>query len=216
LSHAADERKFVSAARNGDSAAFEILCARSAIMAFRIARRIVATTEAAEDVQDSLQQAFTHFKSFKGDSLFSTWVSRMVTNAALMRLRKNKVRRELSFDELSISQPDFFDVEGQSLNPEQCYARNEQHRVLSNAMSKLTPGLRRVLELREFDERSIEETARMMRISVENVKSRVFRGRRKLCWLLDRPKPGPMCGYDPLRLSRGRNCGGTRVAPFMG
>jgi DNA-directed RNA polymerase specialized sigma24 family protein len=73
----------------------------------------------------------------------------------------------LSF-ELSISQLDFspFDVEGQSLNPEQRYARNEQHRMLSNAMRKLTPGLRRALELREFDERSIEETARMMEIQL--------------------------------------------------
>jgi hypothetical protein len=48
-----------------------------------------------------------------------------------------------------------------------------------------------ISKLREFDERSIEETARMMGISVENVKSRVFRGRRKLCWLLDRPKARP-------------------------
>jgi DNA-directed RNA polymerase specialized sigma24 family protein len=78
--------------------------ARSASMAFRITRRIVATAEDAEDaVQDSLQQAFTHFKSSKGDSRISTWLSRIVTNAALMRPRKNKVRRELSFDEPSIS-----------------------------------------------------------------------------------------------------------------
>lgn len=103
-------------------------------MAFRIARRIVATTEDAEDaVQNSLQQAFTHFKSFKGDSRFSPWLSRIVTNAALMGLRKNKVGHELSFDELSISQPDIspFDVEGQSLNPEEHYARNEPRRMLS-------------------------------------------------------------------------------------
>ena len=74
-------------------------------------------------------------------------------------------------------------------------ADDEQHRMISNVMSKLTPGLRRALELREFDERSIKETARMMGISIELVKSRVFRGRRELCWLLDRPKPGPMYGY---------------------
>ena len=57
-------------------------------------------------------------------------------------------------------------------------ADDEQHRMISNAMSKSTPGLRRALELREFDERSIKETARMMGISIEHVKSRVFRGRR--------------------------------------
>jgi Sigma-70, region 4 len=77
-------------------------------------------------------------------------------------------------------------------------------------------GFSAALELREFDERSIEETARMMGILVENVKSRVFRDRRKLRWLLDRSEPGPTYGYDPLRLSHGRNCGGKRVAPFMG
>ena len=57
-------------------------------------------------------------------------------------------------------------------------ADDEQHPMISNAMSKSTPGLRRALELREFDERSIKETARMMGISIELVKSRVFRGRR--------------------------------------
>jgi RNA polymerase sigma-70 factor, ECF subfamily len=188
-------------------------------MAFRITRRIVATTEDAEDaVQDSLQQAFTPFKSFKGGSRFSTWLSRIVTNAALMRLRKNKVRRELSFDELSISQPDFspFDVEGQSLNPEQRYARNEQHRMLSIAMRKSTPGLRKALELREFDERSIEETARMMGISVENGKVSSVSRQKKIVLATGSSEARPMYGYDPLRLSRGRSCGGKRVAPFMG
>jgi hypothetical protein len=65
--------------------------ARSASMAFRITRRIVATAEDSEDaVQDSLQQALTHFKSSKGDSRISTWLSRIVTNAALTRLAQEQ------------------------------------------------------------------------------------------------------------------------------
>jgi RNA polymerase sigma-70 factor, ECF subfamily len=196
------------AAKKGDSVAFEILCRRPASVAFRLVRRIVGTREEAEDiVQESLQKAFTHLKSFKGDSRFSTWLNRIAINAALMRLRKNKVRRELSLDELSISQPDFsrFDVEGQSLNPEQLYAQMEHRQMLCNAMNELNPRVRRALELRDLDERSTEETARMMGISIGAVKARVFHGRRKLRRLLNRRKPVPIHGNEPLRLSRNQN-----------
>jgi RNA polymerase sigma-70 factor, ECF subfamily len=208
LSAAAHERKFVAAAKNGDSVAFEILCRRPASVAFRLVRRIVGTREEAEDVvQETLQKAFTHLKSFKGDSRFSTWLNRIAINAALMRLRKNKVRRELSLDELSISQPDFslFDVEGQSLNPEQLYAQMEHRQMLCNAMNELNPRVRRALELRDLDERSTEETARMMGISIGAVKARVFHGRRKLRRLLNSRKPVPIHENEPLRLSRNQN-----------
>lgn len=184
-----EERKFVAAAKNGDSVAFGILCTQSAGMVFNIARRIMPTNEDAEDVvQESFQLAFTHLKNFRGDSRFSTWLTRIVTNAALMRLRKNNVRRELPLDESSESQRYLsrVDVEDQSLNPEQLYAQKERLWLLGKALSELTPGTRRAIELRELDERSTEETARMMGISFAAVKARVFHGRLKLRRLLNR------------------------------
>lgn len=201
-----EERKFVVAAKNGDSVAFGILCKHSAGMVFNIARRIMPTNEDAEDVvQDSFQQAFTHFKNFKGDSRFSTWLTRIVINAALMRLRKNSVRRELPLDESSESQRhlSWFDVEDQSLNPEQLYAQKERHRMLCKAVNELTGGMRRAVELRELDERSTEETARIMGVSVSSVKARVFYGRRKLRRLLNRMNSIPIYGNEPLRLEDG-------------
>jgi RNA polymerase sigma-70 factor (ECF subfamily) len=178
-----EEHEFLAAAKHGDSAAFEILCKQSASTVFRVARRIIRNNEDAEDVvQESFQQAFIHLKSFKGDSRFSTWLSRIAINAALMKLRKKHHLLDVSLDESAEpEQPSSrIDVEDQGLNPEQLYAQKERQRILSEAMSDLTPGMRKAFELRELDERSTEETAQMMGISVGAVKARLFHGRRKL------------------------------------
>lgn len=192
---ATEEHKFVAAAKNGDSDAFGILCAQSAGMVFKIARRIVPTKEDAEDVvQESFQLAFTHLRNFKGDSRFSTWLTRIVTNAALMKLRRNNVRRESPLDESLESEghPSRFDIADQSLNPEQLYDQQERNRLLCQAVSELTPGMRRAIELRDLDERSTEETSCILGISVSSVKGRVFHGRRKLRRLLRRMSSIPI------------------------
>jgi len=178
-----EDRDLVKAANNGDSAAFGFLCTQSAKMAFNTARRMMRTKEDAEDVvQESLRLAFVHLKSFKGDSRFSTWLTRIVTNAALMRLRKDRTRRELSLGQASELESGCspIDIENQSLNPEQLYAREERHWLVRKAVSELNPNMRRTIELCELDERSIQEAARVLGISVGAVKSRMFHARRKL------------------------------------
>ena len=179
---ARDEYAFLVAAKRGDPSAFENLCKQSAGTVFRVARRMMRNNEDAEDVvQESFQQAFIHLKNFNGDSRFSTWLSRIAINAALMKLRKKHLW-DVSLDESAESelQSSRIDVEDQSLNPEQLYAQKEYQRILSEAMKDLTPGMRKAIELRELDERSTEETARIMGISVGAVKARVFHGRKKL------------------------------------
>jgi RNA polymerase sigma-70 factor (ECF subfamily) len=178
-----EEYTRLAAAKRGDSAAFEVLCKQSANTVFRVARRIVRNDEDAEDVvQESFQRAFIHLNSFNGDSRFSTWLSRIAINAALMKLRKKHRLGEVSLDEpAEPEQPSSqMDVEDQGLNPEQLYSQEERRQILTEAMSGLTPGMRKAFELREIDERSTEETARMMGISVGAVKARLFHGRRKL------------------------------------
>jgi RNA polymerase sigma-70 factor (ECF subfamily) len=139
--------------------------------------------EDAEDVvQESFQQAFIHLKSFNGDSRFSTWLSRIAINAALMKLRRKRHVQGVSLDEFSGIEDSStrFDLEDQGPNPEQLYAQKERQRILSEAINGLTPGMRKAIELRELGERSTEETAQIMGISVTAVKARVFHGRRKL------------------------------------
>jgi len=182
LTSAREEYAFLAAAKRGDSAAFETLCKQSANTVFHVARRIMRNTEDAEDVvQESFQQAFIHLKSFNGDSRFSTWLSRIAINAALMKLRKHRLW-DVSLDESAETEEPSarIEVEDQGPSPEQLYAQQEQQRILSEAMNQLTPGMRKAIELRELDERSTEETARIMGISVSAVKARVFHGRKKL------------------------------------
>jgi RNA polymerase sigma-70 factor, ECF subfamily len=178
-----EEYAFLVAAKRGDSAAFEILCKQSANTVFHLARRMMRNNEDAEDVvQESFQQAFVHLKSFNGASRFSTWLSRIAINAALMKLRKKHRLWDVSLDESAeTEEPSYrIDVEDQGLNPEQLYVQEERQRILSQAMNDLTPAMRKAIELREIDERSTEETAQIMGISVSAVKARVFHGRRKL------------------------------------
>jgi RNA polymerase sigma-70 factor, ECF subfamily len=180
--NASEEYAFLAAAKRGDSTAFEFLCKQSAKMGFRVARRMMRNNEDAEDVlQESFQQAFIHLNSFNGASRFSTWLSRIAINAALMKLRKKQHLWE-SLDESNEDEQSShrLDVEDQGLNPEQLYEQTERQQILAEAMKELTPGTRKAIELREIDERSGEETAQVMGISVSAVKARVFHGRRKL------------------------------------
>jgi RNA polymerase sigma-70 factor (ECF subfamily) len=180
---ARDEYALLLAAKMGDSNAFEILCKQSANKVFHLARRIMRNNEDAEDVvQESFQQAFIHLNRFNGDSRFSTWLSRIAINAALMKLRKKQHVRGVSLDESSGTEESSsrLDLEDQALNPEQLYAQKERQRILFEAIDELTPGMRKAIELRELGERSTEETAQIMGISVTAVKARVFHGRRKL------------------------------------
>jgi len=177
------EHEVLVAAKRGDSAAFEFLCKQSANTVFRIARRMMRSKEDAEDVmQESLQLAFIHLKSFKGGSRFSTWLSRIAINASLMKLRRKQHLWDVSLDgSAETEEPPFqLDVEDEGPNPEQLYAHKERQRILFEAMNELTPGMRKAIELRELGERSTEETAQIMGISVSAVKARVFHARRKL------------------------------------
>ena len=199
-----EEREFVAAAKNGDATAFGFLCTRYASMVFKIARRILPTKEDAEDaVQESFQLAFVHLSNFRGDSRFSTWLTRIVTNAALMQRRRNNVHRKLLLDESHETQSYSLQLEvrDQAFDPEQLCGQKEYHCLLHNALSKLSAKTRRAIQLRELDERSAPEAARLMGISVNALKSRVFHGRKKLHRLLSRMKSEPIHRNQPLRIA---------------
>ena len=201
---AREEDTVLVAAKRGDSAAFEMLCKQSASTVFHIARRMMRTKEDAEDVmQESFQQAFVHLKSFKGGSRFSTWLSRIAINAALMKLRRKSHSRDVSLDEsVENGEPAFrLELEEQGLDPEQLYVHKERQRILFQAMNELAPGMRKAIELRELGERSTEETAQIMGISVSAVKARVFHGKKKLRERLrDHVGPAWASGRDTSRM----------------
>jgi RNA polymerase sigma-70 factor (ECF subfamily) len=208
----AREEALVIAAKNGNEQAFEILVKRYRRRMVAVALRLTRVQEDAEDVtQQSLQNAFVHLHSFEGKSSFSTWLTRITINEALMLLRRVRRHPEVSIDEDSVDvkgAASHLEIPASDPDPETSYLQREGARILSAAMDKLRPGLRKVIELRDLRELSTEETARYMGLSVNATKSSVLRGRRKLREALGpyvrSPRvPGAIAG-DARRVSRDR------------
>jgi RNA polymerase sigma-70 factor, ECF subfamily len=180
---AEENAALVAGAKTGDARAFELLVERHERKIFSMAQRITRNREDAEDVvQQSFQKAFIHLKEFAGDSLFSTWLTRIAINEALMLLRRKRGSHEVPIEESSMKTEsalplDFLDS---APNPEDRCLDREQEEILSAALNKLRPGIRKAIELRELGELSTGETAVVMGLSVAAVKGRVFHGRRKL------------------------------------
>jgi len=173
----------VAAAKNENRQAFEILVERHARRVFFAARRMTRTREDAEDVvQQSLQKAFVHLRQFEGKSSFSTWLTRIAINEALILLRKSRGLREVLINDSAEGEETSFmlEIPDSGPNPEDNYSQRERQRILFSVLNELPQGTRRAFQLRELDERSTEETARIMGISINAVKARLFHGRRKL------------------------------------
>ncbi len=173
----------VAAAKKKDPEAFEILVERHARRVFFAARRVAHTREDAEDVvQQSLQKAFVHLDQFEGKSSFSTWLTRIAINEALILLRKSRGLREVLINDSNEGEETSFvlEIPDSGPSPEDNYSQRERQRILFSALNELPHGMRRAIQLRELGERSTEETARIMGISAAAVKARVFHGRRKL------------------------------------
>ncbi len=177
------DMNLVAAAKNGNRKAFEILVKRHQQRIFFVARRITRRREDAEDVvQQSFQKAFTHLGKFEGRSAFSTWLTRITVTEALMFLRRGRSLREVFIDDLNGNEETTvpLDLPDSSPNPEVIYSQREQVEILSSAINELPYGTRRAFQLHELDERSPQETAQIMGISVGALKGRMFHGRRKL------------------------------------
>src|SRR5712664_3260890 len=173
----------VAAAKNGNRKAFEILVKRHEHRIFFVARRITRSREDAEDdVQQTFQKAFTHLRKFERRSAFSTWLTRIAITEALIFLRRRHGFREVLIDDLNANGETTapLDVPDSSPGPEAIYSQREWVEMLYSAVNELPAGMRRAIQLRELEERSSEETAQIMGISVGALKGRTFHGRRKL------------------------------------
>jgi RNA polymerase sigma-70 factor (ECF subfamily) len=178
----------VDAARKNDAEAFSKLVTRYGPRIFQLAWRITRNREDAEEVsQDSFTRAFLHMDTFRGDSRFSTWLSRIAINQSLMKLRTHR-RSELHFDRLDSAEdmPSCAEIADCSPTPEQRYSQEELLHILASAMDELPLADREVLHLREVEERSTEEAAAILGLSNSALKSRVRRGRQKLHHALKR------------------------------
>jgi RNA polymerase sigma-70 factor (ECF subfamily) len=177
------EATLLASARAGDSTAFECLVMPHWDTLLRVTQRILRNREDAEDaVQTAFLDAFRNLHGFHGRSRFSSWLTRIAMNAALMRLRVSRRKRETSLDEVTEtgeSRASIHLVETR-LNPEQEFLSNEGRVLLAKGLKKLRPLYVEVLHLRDVEELSAKETARILELPVGTVKARLHRARTKL------------------------------------
>ena len=177
----------VAAARNGKPAAFEELLARHERRIFRLAQNLTQNRQDAEEVmQDAFFRAFTHLEGFKGDARFSSWLTRIAINEALMKLRRRCPTMSLDDERESENDSVVHELQDWGPSPEQRYSQQELQHILGEAMGQLSPGLRVVTHLRDVEQLSTDETAQILGLSVSAVKSRSRRARLTLREMLNR------------------------------
>jgi RNA polymerase sigma-70 factor (ECF subfamily) len=171
------EAQLIAAAKTGRRAPFGELCERHMKRVSCVTRRIIRNREDAEDAaQECFLNAFVHLKDFEGRSQFVTWLTRIATNAALMKLRKNRRAREVPMDEPNPSSEPVAQREFRhdAPDPEQSCSLRERKRIVKSAISGLRPRARNVVELIHLQQHSIGETAQILGITTAAVKARMF------------------------------------------
>jgi RNA polymerase sigma-70 factor, ECF subfamily len=175
--------------RAGDEAAYEELVRRETKHLLAVARRLLRNEEDAQDaVQQAFLSAFRALPSFNGQSRLTTWLHKIVANAALMKLRTHGRRPEESIEELL---PSFLEdghhAERHSewaLPADLRMVRHETRARVRMAIERLPETYRSVLMLRDIEEFSTEEAAEALGITTTAVKVRLHRARQALLKLL--------------------------------
>jgi RNA polymerase sigma-70 factor, ECF subfamily len=181
---AVDESILLQRSQAGDEKAFSMLLRPYIHMPYHVALRITGNREDAEDAsQQSLLKAYTHIGQFQGDSQFSTWLTRIAINEALMKLRKRRSEK-LWFSSIDESEEDQNPVEmlaaSDDLHPEALYMKWENSRRVRRSIEGLRGITRAVVWMLVMQERKIKETARLLQLSESAVKSRIMRARQQL------------------------------------
>ena len=182
-SPAAEEWRLIQRALAGDPDALSPVFIRHSSKLFRAAFSVLRNKEDAEDaVQDGLVNAYTHLNSFQRRSQFSTWLTRIVINAALMALRRKRAHTETSLDEWQDGESDDWPARVIDFrpNPEQACAAMEAKQIVENHVEQLSSCLRSAFQLREMEGLSTKETRKVLGLTENVVKSRVFRARGEL------------------------------------
>ncbi len=170
--------------RNGDREAFARLVNDTSTQVFRVAMQILGNEQDAEDVlQETYLKAMKALPQFEGRSSLSTWLHRIAVNEALMIVRK---RKNII---MSVEENDLFDADEESEGmeivdfcclPEGELLTSESKRFMDRAIQKLPENLRTVFVLRDLEGFSIQETAESLKLTENNVKTRLLRARLKL------------------------------------
>jgi RNA polymerase sigma-70 factor (ECF subfamily) len=167
---------------------------RNMTLFYKRAYRYVGDPHDAEDVvQDALLSAYRHLDQFKGTAKMTTWLTTIVTNSALTKLRKRPRYPHISMDERIGHEQDHCVsdtlADGRP-DPENEYIRSELHGHFLQFITELSPSLRKAIELRDLEGLTTSEAARVLGVTEGTVKAQVSRARSKLKQLIRGVKKG--------------------------
>lgn len=166
-----------------DGTAFRALVRTYNQRLYRLARSIVRNDSEAEDVlQEAYVNAFSHMATFRGDSSLATWLSRIVVNEALGRLRKRKRAAIVDTPAEEVSEARIIPFPHSSANedPERSMAQRQILHLVEEATDRLPDAFRLVFVARVIEGLSVEETAAALQLKPETVKTRLHRARHLL------------------------------------
>lgn len=186
----ADDPAFVALLRRGDGAAFERLVRDTTGRMLAVALRFLPEEADAQDaVQDAYLSAFRALPKFDGDSRLSTWLHRIVVNAALMKLRTRRRRPEQKLEDLLPRFSESGHHEAMPVfwheTPHAGIERQELHRSVRSAIHDLPEDFRDVILLRDIEQIDTRTAASMLGITESALKTRLHRARLALRTLLD-------------------------------
>ena len=187
-----DERWLVAKAKSGHGDAFGELYKRHQLRAYRTALRILRNHHDAEDaVQRAFQRALVNLERFREDSTFSTWLTRIAINEALMLLRQRRTREPLLENRVNSDQGyGELDVADGGPTPEEVLCETERRAALLQAVGQLRENLRIIVLHRDLKGLTSQETAKFLGLTVTTVKARTFRARMFLRKHLERKPMG--------------------------
>jgi RNA polymerase sigma-70 factor, ECF subfamily len=166
-----------------DYQAFEAVMRRHNGRLFRVARSILKNDADAEDaLQDAYLEAYRHLDEFRAEAELSTWLTRIVVNQSLMRLRKQKRDGTVvPFQPEGVEAlPEVEVRDDKTESPSTAVLRTEMRRILERRIDELPVTYRAVFVMREIEDMSVEETAQCLDIPSSTVRTRLFRARALL------------------------------------
>ena len=178
---ATSDERLVAVAKLGDRSAFAELWKLHSKSAFTKVYQITKNRADTEDVmQDTWIKAFIHLNTFDGRAKFSTWLTRIAINSALMALRKRRSRPEASLESTDGETWQIREIVDKTKDVEEQYLNREGVERLRRAICRLNPQLRAVVEIQQSEDGQVKEIAELAGISTSAAKSRLSRARNVL------------------------------------
>ncbi|OXA94344.1 RNA polymerase sigma factor [Flavobacterium hercynium] len=185
------DQEYIDKILQGDTNAFAVLVNRYKDMIFTLSLKMVKNREEAQEVaQDTFVKAYSSLRQFKGDSKFSTWIYRVAYNTCLDRIKKNKK------EDLNISIDEFSSHHIKTMNNAlSALEDKERKQTIQNCLNLLPNEENYLLTLFYFEEQSLEEIGKIMNITSNNVKIKLFRSRQKLAVILKKQLEPEVLSY---------------------